>query len=148
MLELTNFRTADASAFNRAVLAFARVAMAILFIYSGVGKLTGFGGFSGYLSSLGVPAPAVFAAAAMVVELGAGACLAFGYLVRPAAWGLAAYCVIATCIGHPFWSGGPQADANLIHALKNLAILGGLVVVGLLDTGAEARLVQPALHRS
>lgn len=39
---------------------------------------------------------------------------------------LIAYTAIATYLGHPFWRGGPDLDGNLIHALKNVSIAGGL----------------------
>jgi putative oxidoreductase len=59
----------------------------------------------------------------------AGVALATGHLTRPAAAVLAAGLVPTTIAGHPFWeAGNPQRSAHETHFLKNLALLGGLLL--------------------
>ena len=136
---MLNPNSADAapSIQGRTLLAVARVALALVFIYSGFGKLTGFPAFAAYLSSMSVPVPGLSAVVTIVVELGVGTCLAIGYRARWAAWILAAFTVAASGIGHPFWKGGPAADADLLHALKNLAMFGGLLAVSLAQSAVD-----------
>ena len=98
-----------------------------------------FADFAQYLAGRGVPVPILLTIGAIIVELGAGASLAIGYRIRWAAWILAAYTIAATIIGHPFWQGGADADANLVHALKNMAIVGGLLAANVAQSAFRAR---------
>jgi uncharacterized membrane protein YphA (DoxX/SURF4 family) len=63
------------------------------------------------------------------VDVAAGLLLATGHLTRPAAAALAANLVPTTLAGHPFWA-MPKEDraAHQTHFLKNLAMLGGLLL--------------------
>lgn len=63
------------------------------------------------------------------VQVGAGIALALGFLPRPAAAVLGASLVPTTLAGHRFWE--HEGDARKLHTtqfLKNLAMLGGLIV--------------------
>ena len=131
VLDLVSRDTAAQRAQDRILFAIARVALALVFLYSGFGQLTGFPAFAAYLSGAGASAPALSIATSIVVELGVATCLAIGYQARYSAWVLGAFTVAATFVGHPFWQGSPAADAMLLHALKNLAILGGLLAIGI-----------------
>ncbi len=57
-------------------------------------------GFVGWLSSLGVPFPAVQARLAMASELLGGACLLLGVFYRPAALLCMVTLLVAAAIGH------------------------------------------------
>jgi uncharacterized membrane protein YphA (DoxX/SURF4 family) len=63
------------------------------------------------------------------VDLLGGLLLATGHLTRPAAAALAANLVPTTIAGHPFWS-FPKEErrAQQIHFLKNLGLIGGLLL--------------------
>ena len=64
------------------------------------------------------------------VQVGAGAALALGILPRPAAAVLAISLVPTTLAGHRFWEHDDptQRAGQRIHFLKNIAMLGGLVL--------------------
>jgi uncharacterized membrane protein YphA (DoxX/SURF4 family) len=64
------------------------------------------------------------------VQVVAGVALAFGILPRPAAALLAASLVPTTLAGHRFWEHDDPAAkrAHVVHLLKNVATLGGLVL--------------------
>ena len=72
------------------------------------------------------------------VQVGAGLMLATGRFSRPAALVLAGTLVPVTIAGHPFWNNDdPIAkNNNQIHFLKNLGLLGGLLLAAA-DTGAS-----------
>ncbi|MDG4806873.1 DoxX family protein [Micromonospora sp. WMMD1120] len=82
------------------------------------------------------------------VQAGAGLMLATGRFSRPAALVLAGTLVPVTIAGHPFWNNDdPVAkNNNQIHALKNLGLLGGLLLAAA-DTGGKPGLRWRAGHR-
>ena len=58
-----------------------------------------------------------------------GLLLGSGHLTRPAAALLAAGLVPTTIAGHPFWTvPKPERSAQQVHFLKNLGLLGGLLL--------------------
>ena len=58
----------------------ARLFMGALFVLYGYFKLTGYAGTVAYMGRQGLPAPALFAALAVIIELGGGLLILFGYL--------------------------------------------------------------------
>jgi len=107
-----------------------RILLAAMFVISGWGKLTGFAGTAGYISSQGLPLPELFAAAAIVIELGGGLLILLGWKARWAAIGLALFLVVITPLFHNFWGAPPEARmGQLINFQKNLSILGGMLLL-------------------
>jgi putative oxidoreductase len=103
-----------------------RVLIALLFVPAGFGKLTGFAGTVGYISSVGAPLPQVAAVIAIVVELGLGLLLLVGFKTRLSAIVLAIFTVAAAVMFHNYW--GMPADKAFVNQLmffKNIAIAGG-----------------------
>lgn len=64
------------------------------------------------------------------VQMAAGSLLALGRFPRPAAFALAATLIPTTLAGHRFWEEDEDATRNQqrIHLLKNLSMLGGLLI--------------------
>jgi putative oxidoreductase len=110
-----------------------RILLGLIFVLSGFGKLTGFAGAAGYIASKGLPAPSVLAVLTIIVELGGGLALIFGFMTRWAALALAVFTLLAAFIFHNFWAApADQVMMQNIQFMKNLAIVGGmLTVVGL-----------------
>lgn len=102
----------------------ARVLMSQLFIISGVGKLTAYGATIGYFASLGLPVPGVLVAVTIIIELGGGLALLFGYKTQWVALLLALFTGGSALIAHLNISD----PAQLINFTKNLAIAGGLLL--------------------
>src|SRR3954470_7512509 len=117
--------------------AVARPLLAGVFVYSGIDTLRSAGQKVDVASPVlepleratGLDGPAIVKinAGAQVV---AGACLALGILPRPAAAVLAASLVPTTLAGHRPWEeDDPKSRAtHTIHLLKNVAMLGGLLL--------------------
>ena len=114
-----------------------RVLLAWLFVPAGWAKVTGFAGTVGYIASKGVPFPEVCAALAIAAELGLGLALLVGLKARWAAIGLALFVVVITPIFHNYWA-MPEAQQMMQKQAfnKNLAIMGGLLVVAAFGAGA------------
>ncbi len=107
-----------------------RILIALIFVISGYGKITGFEGTVGYIASAGLPPPQVAAVGVIIVELGGGIMLVLGWKARWAAAAILLFTAIATLIFHNFWAvPADQAQNQMIHFLKNISILGGLLYV-------------------
>lgn len=108
----------------------ARMLLSALFLVSGVRSLAAVAGTSGYLARLGVPMPGIVTWVMIAFEIVGAVMLIAGWRTRLAAWGLVAFVVAATILGHRFWAVDPAQYANqLNHFLKNLAVIGGLLLV-------------------
>ena len=123
---------------NASLLA-GRVLLAALFVVSGVGKIGSFAGTAGYMASAGLPFVDALLVLTIAVELGGGLLLVLGWKARWAALVLFLFLIPATLIFHAFWSApAPQAAMQQIQFLKNLAIMGGMLLLGASGPGAWA----------
>ena len=113
-----------------------RILIAFIFIFSGIGKLTGFDGTVGYIVSKGLPYPELGAIIAIIVELGAGTLVAIGLKARWAAAVMFVFTAFAALLFHNFWAATPdQVQNQMIHFMKNVAIMGGLLYVMVYGSG-------------
>jgi putative oxidoreductase len=107
-----------------------RILIALIFVLSGFGKITGFEGTVGYIVSKGLPLPQLAAVGAVIVELGGGIMLVLGWKARWAAAAMFVFTALAALIFHNFWAvPADQAQNQMIHFMKNISILGGLLYV-------------------
>lgn len=107
-----------------------RILLAALFVPAGFGKLMGFAGTVGYIASVGLPLPQVAAVVAILVELGLGLALLVGFKTRWAAIGIALFTLVATFSFHNYWAmAADKAFVNQLMFFKNIAVVGGLLVV-------------------
>ena len=63
-----------------------RIFLAVIFLVSGFGKISGFEGLVGAIASKGLPMAQVFAAATIIIEVGVGLMLVAGWKARWAAF--------------------------------------------------------------
>ena len=79
----------------------------------------------------------------ILVEIGGGLMLVANWHARWAALALAAFTLAAGVIFHGFWhvwdAPPPQFNNELNHFLKNVAIVGGLLVVAALPSSRDHR---------
>lgn len=113
---------------NGAVSLVARVLMAYIFIVAGWGKLSAYTATVGYMESMGVPGALL--PLTILVELGGGLALLFGFQARFAAFGLGIFSIITAFIFH---EGADSAQA--INFMKNFAMAGGLFFLMLHGAG-------------
>ena len=125
----------------------ARILLIVLFVVFGWGKLTDYAGTAGYMARAGAPMPSVAALVAIVVEVPVALAVAVGVWTRPLALLLALYTLGTGLIGHPFWTmEGAARSANAINFYKNVAIIGGFLL--LYVTGPGRYSVDARLGRS
>ena len=102
-----------------------RVLIALPFLLSGLGKIAAPGVTQGYIASVGLPLPPVAYAIAVVIEVGGSLLLLFGVKTRLTAVVLAIFTLATAFAFHTNF-----ADQNqMIHFLKNVVIVGGLLQV-------------------
>ena len=107
-----------------------RMLLALLFVLSGFGKIPGFEGTAANISNHGFPLPHFFTVLAILFELGGGLAIVLGWKTRWAAAALILFMIVITPIYHRFWGLPPEVAANQhIHFMKNLSILGGLLIL-------------------
>ncbi|CAM3570060.1 hypothetical protein BS639_05725 [Rouxiella silvae] len=122
--------------YSDATLLVTRILLMLLFVIFGYEKLVGFSGTITYMSSTGSPFPTLSAIVAVVLEFFVGIALILGFYTRPLALIMAAYTVVTALIGHPFWTmTGAAHYANEINFYKNVAIVGGLILLALIGPG-------------
>jgi putative oxidoreductase len=121
---------------NTAALA-GRTLLALLFVVSGFGKVTGFSGTAAYMASKGLPMPELLLVGAIVVELIGGLMLVAGFKARWAALAIFLFTIPTTIIFHnPAGLDAQAAQGQMIHLLKNLSIMGGMLLVAAFGPGA------------
>jgi putative oxidoreductase len=114
-----------------------RVLIALIFVLAGLNKISGFNGTVAYMTQHSMPMAEILAVATIVLELGAGLCVALGYWTRAAALLLALFLVPATLIFHTNLVVAHQQDQTIM-LLKNLAIIGGLLTLAAQPPGPAA----------
>lgn len=102
----------------------ARSFIALLFVVAGYMKLTGFASTAGYVGTLGVPMPTLATIIVILIEIPVALLFAYGYKVRQTGYALIAFTILATLVAHRDFALGD----NMLMALKNLAIVGGIML--------------------
>lgn len=101
-----------------------RLCLAALFVLSGIGKVMDPAGTAQYITST-TNLPASLALPTGIFEIVAGLLLAIGFMTRLTSLVLAGFVALTTLLFHYQITDPAQA----IQALKNLAIIGGLLMV-------------------
>ena len=116
----------------------ARLCLAAVFLYSGVDKLTHWRASIEEVKSDGLPWPTAFAGATVFTQLVGGCLVATGFLAWLGALLLAGFTIAATVIGHRFWlRRGAEFQHELTTSLEHVAIVGGLLLLSVLDFAAS-----------
>lgn len=90
-----------------------------------------------YMAKVGFPAPELMAGLAISIEVGGALLIIIGLKTRLVAWGMALFVVITMFAAHRFWefSDAAQFENQLGHFLKNLAIVGGFMMLAVAGPG-------------
>jgi putative oxidoreductase len=130
------------------ILVFGRILFVLVFILSGGQKLMDIAGTAGAIGTkvvlpdplavytpqlealTGMTTPTMLAILVGVIEIGAALMIAANIGARAGAVLLILFTIAATWYFHPFWAmSGAEREANMIQALKNLSLIGGLLVI-------------------
>lgn len=107
-----------------------RFGLSLIFILSGIAKISAYAGTQQYMAAAGLPGfllPLVIA-----LEVGGGLAILAGAFTRQAAIALALFSVASAALFH-----ANLADQNqFIHFMKNIAIAGGFLTLAAHGAGA------------
>ncbi|EJL21503.1 DoxX family protein [Novosphingobium sp. AP12] len=118
-------RKSATSTLERSLPVIGRVLIAAIFLLSGASKIADPAGSIAYITSVGLPLPALALVGAIVVEIVGGLLLISGYRVRTVAAVLAAFSLATAVFFH-----SALGDQNqFIHFFKNVAMAGGLLQI-------------------
>ena len=120
----------------------ARVLISQIFLMSVLNKIMDPAGTQQYMAAYGMPFTGFFLLGAIALELGGGLSLLLGYKTRWGAIALVIFLIPTTLIFHTKFSDRVQA----IMFMKNLAILGGVLMTGYFGPGPlslDARTASP-----
>ncbi len=125
-----------------------RIALVVLFVFSGVGKLLDIPGTAEMLQSkvaipaaltdltsqiaatVGMPIYQILAIVLGVIEAGCALLIALNILTRSAAVVLLFFPAVTIFYFHEFWTTtGAEQKANMTQALMNLSIIGALLML-------------------
>jgi len=107
-----------------------RILLAGIFLVSGYAKLSDPAGTIGYMQHAGIPNAGTLVYVAGAAELLGGLALLFGFLARLGAFGLFVLLIPTTFYFHHFWDlSGADAQMQMVNFMKNLAVMGGLLMV-------------------
>ena len=107
-----------------------RIFLSMIFVMSGLTKISQYAGTQGYMESMGVPGfllPLV-----IFTEVVAGLAVLLGWQARLAALGLAGFSVLSAILFHSDFS----SQAEMTNFMKNITIAGGLLVIVAHGAGA------------
>ena len=108
-----------------------RLLMSVLFLMSGIGKITAADASIAYIASVGLPMPPVSNTLAIFVELGGALLLIVGWQTRLVGILLAGFALVTALIFHRDF-----ADQNqMVHFLKNIAVMGGFLQLAAFGAG-------------
>jgi putative oxidoreductase len=130
------------------VFTLGRIALVLMFVYSGAVKLLDIAGTGASIASkitippeindavsqivatVGLPIDQILAIIIGVIEVVAGLLIAFNVLTRTAAVVLLIFMALTVFHYHDFWNlQGPERQDQMIHAMKNLSIMGAFLIL-------------------
>jgi putative oxidoreductase len=119
-----------------------RILLALIFVLSGIQKITNFSGTAGFMAMNGVPAVTLLLILSILVELGGGLAVVVGFQARWAAIVMFFFLIPVTLVFHVHGyqvamqhNQLPMAVMQKINILKNISIEGGLLMLAAFGPG-------------
>lgn len=116
-----------------------RLLIVYIFATSGLAKMVDWSGNVQYMSTRHLPLIPVLLAIAMLIEILGSICLVTGLYARTAAFIMFLYLTAVTVLFHNYWAfSGMLGGTQETHFRKNLAIMGGLLMIAAQGPGKWA----------
>jgi putative oxidoreductase len=130
-----------------------RLLLATIFFLAAAGnKIPHFSDVAKVVESVGVPAPQLMLAGAIVFLLAGSLSVIVGYKARVGAALLLTFLVLASYYFHPFWKLEGQAQQEqMIQFMKNLSMMGAMLFIvanGAGRASVDSWLARPATARA
>ena len=116
---------------NTTSLTLGRVLLGLYFLLPGLSKIPQYDMMLDYMALHQVPMVNVLLPLTIVLQVGGGLMLIFGYRIREAALTMAVLTVLINLGMHDFWNSYPNTDAGheIQNFVKNMGIFAGLLVL-------------------
>ncbi len=108
-----------------------RTFLATIFIHAAINKIFDFANTQTMMTEKGLPLAGILLGGTIVFQILGGLSLVLGYKTRLGAWLLILFLIPSTIIFHNFW----DVPAEKIDFLKNLSIMGGLLMITYFGAG-------------
>ncbi|VXD22258.1 DoxX family protein [Planktothrix paucivesiculata] len=108
-----------------------RTFLATIFIHAAINKIFDFAPTQTMMTEKGLPFAGILLGGTIVFQILGGLSLVLGYKTRLGAWLLILFLIPTTVIFHNFW----DVPAEKIDFLKNLSIMGGLLMITYFGAG-------------
>ncbi|MGH9745409.1 MAG: DoxX family protein [Candidatus Acidiferrales bacterium] len=116
-----------------------RILLSAILLLSGVNKIFAFKMYTGWAAGAHLPLPPVAIAVAAAIEILGGLAIITGFQTKLAAWVVFLYLIPTTFLFHNFWTmDGMNRIDNQVHFLKNVAIMGGLLILAANGAGGAS----------
>jgi putative oxidoreductase len=119
-----------------------RILLALIFVLSGIQKITNFSGTAGFMAMNGLPAVMLLLIVSIVIELGGGLLIVVGFQARWAAIIIFLFMIPVTLVFHVHGyqmamaqHQMPMAMMQKVNILKNISVEGGLLVLAAFGPG-------------
>lgn len=114
-----------------------RLLIGSYFIVPGLQKITNYQMMTDYMQAHSVPATTFLLPLTIVIQIVAGLAIIIGFKGKLAAFILAGLTLVICVYMHDFWtmSEGLARNHEMQNFVKNMAIMGGLLIVSSLGTG-------------
>ncbi len=103
-----------------------RSLIALLFVVAGIQKLMNYSNTTSDFAGFGIPVPFLAVLIVIIIEIPVALAFAWGYKVKEAGYALIAFTALATILVHRDLAGA-GGGLNMVMALKNIAIIGGIM---------------------
>lgn len=117
---------------NKFIPLLGRFFLSAIFLMSGFGKISNYTGTQKFMADAGMPLTGFLLLCAIVIEIFGGLSLLLGYKIKYGAYALILFLIPATIMFHSNFTDQGQ----MIMFLKNLSILGGLLMVAHFGAGS------------
>jgi putative oxidoreductase len=113
-----------------------RILMSQIFILAGITKVMNFSMMTGYVAAVHLPLPKVSLGIAAAIEILGGLAILTGFHTKFASWILFLFLIPTTLLFHLLPAlHGMDAQNNVINVQKNIAIMGGLLILATFGAG-------------
>jgi putative oxidoreductase len=117
---------------NKVLPPLGRLMLSAIFLKTGIQSIFSFVAVQQIMANHGIPLAALLLAGSIILRIGGGLSVLLGYKAKWGAWALIIFLIPTTLIFHTQFSN----SAQMTQFLKNLAILGGLLMVVSFGPGA------------
>jgi putative oxidoreductase len=117
---------------NKVLPPLGRLMLSAIFLKTGIQSIFSFAAVQQIMANHGIPLAALLLAGSIILRIGGGLSVLLGYKAKWGAWALIIFLIPTTLIFHTQFSN----SAQMTQFLKNLAILGGLLMVVSFGPGA------------